>query len=136
MRNVVIIVASFTRESRKRIICDYIMREMICSQVISYGTSILQLTKWDWVCFYLSPYIPILKEKGTAYFFFSLREVLDWFLALESESNDPEYHEHDCMMAYFHMLHWISCCVRWYWSVSKNWIEKSPGLKHGISKHY
>ena len=43
------------------------------------------------------------KGKSTAYFFFSLREVLDWFLALESEINDPEYHEHDCMMAYFHM---------------------------------
>ena len=79
------------------------MREMICSQVISYGTSILQLTKWDWVCFCLSPYIPILKEKGNAYFFFSLREVLDEFLTLESESNDPEYHEHDWMMAYIHM---------------------------------
>ena len=61
-------------ESEK--ICDYTMRETICSQVISYGTSILQLTKWDWVCFYLSPYIPILKKKGTAYFFFPWEKFL------------------------------------------------------------
>ena len=76
MRNLVIIVASFTRESGKRKICDYTMRETICSQVISYGTSILQLTKWDWVCFCLSPYIPILKEKVPHISFFPWEKFL------------------------------------------------------------
>ena len=41
------------------------------------------------------PYIFQLKKKGTAYFFLSLR--------IKSQSNDPEYHEHDCTFAYIHM---------------------------------
>ena len=44
MSNLVIIVASFTQESGKRKICDCIIGEMICFQMISCGISILQLT--------------------------------------------------------------------------------------------
>ena len=39
-----IIVASSTRESGKRKICDYIMREMMCSQMKTHDVSILLLT--------------------------------------------------------------------------------------------
>ena len=126
-----IIVASFNRESRKRIICDYIMREMICSQVISYGTSILQLTKWDWVSFCLSPYIPILKEKGNAYFFFLINSLL-WNPKVMTQSITN-------MIAWWH----ISTCNTRYLVVlvdNDQFLrigqKKSPGLKHGISKHY